>query len=246
MCPPEPEDAVDSDAVLLSFPYRTPSHEQYHNQNQNVPTDPWINYNDFDSRSHVHTCSHASCGSEAAPLNPNPKDTSAWSKELEKRLLESPIVRDMDDFDLEDEDMGGFDDEDLDGYYDSDEEEEEGYSSSGSSSPASDGCDCVEASDCGCPRIVIGDTEAKPGIVGEADQDSRDHEKTKNKPDKSTAICGKVLMSFWEEDDELDGVDCVRVDVDQDGRVEMMDGGLGEEEKWVVDEMRVMEVQIQA
>jgi hypothetical protein len=241
------DDAPESDAVFLSFPYRTPARDQI----QRVPTEPWIDYNDLDSANHTHS----SCISQTPPgmnprSNPDPRDVPAWSAELEKRLLASPVIRDIDDFDMEDDDLDGFDDEDLDGYYDSDEEEEEeeGYSSSGSSSPTSDTCGCDAESGCGCPRIITGEpepeSEMKSAVVEEVEKDTLDS-KSKNDFDKTTtAICEKVLMSFWEEDSDLDGVDCVRVDVEAvDGCCGV--GGVGEDEKWVVDEMRVV-VQVQA
>ncbi|KAJ3564284.1 hypothetical protein NP233_g8403 [Leucocoprinus birnbaumii] len=262
------DDCIDSDAVLLSFPYRTPSvpHDQQ-DQIQSIPTEPWINYQDLDSSSHAHLHTHTSCVSQSpAPgksnrRNPDPKDISTWSAELEKRLLASPIIRDIDDFDLEDDDLEGFDDEDLE-YYDSDEEEEEEeeYSSSGSSSPTSDSCECGVESGCRCPTIVIGgeaegdNNDSKPAPVDVINEVAKeDSKKTMSNSDKktATAICGKVLMSFWEEEDDLDGVDCVRVDVEQvDGCVEVDELGMSmsvvDADKWVMNDMRVVEVQCQA
>ncbi|KXN90548.1 hypothetical protein AN958_04220 [Leucoagaricus sp. SymC.cos] len=230
----EAEDPVDSDAVLLSFPYRTPAHD-HHEIHQNVPTEPWINYNDLDSTDHTRPSRNLKKGSRS---NPNSNDIPAWSKELEKHLLASPVIRDMDDFDLEDDSLDGFDDEDLENYdSDEDEEEEEGYSSSGSSSPTSDGCECEDEPSCGRPHIILGENETKSEVVAEIEKDPKDK---KNIPEN--AICEKVLMSFWEEDDDLDGIDCVRVDVEQVSPGREL-GGMGEGEKWVVDAVRVVEVQ---
>lgn len=266
-------DSVESDAVLLSFPYRTPSHpHDRDDQIQSVPTEPWINYYDLDSTDHTHSScvSQTPSSRRGSRTNPDPRDVSTWSAELEKRLLASPIIRDIDDFDLEDDDLEGFDDEDLEGYYDSEEEEEEeeGYSSSGSSSPTSDSCETEVEPGCRCPRIVIGggeaevdnDNDAKPAqvdVIGEvAKEPAGDSNNSKSSSDNETpnALCKRVLMSFWEEDDDLDGLDCVRVDVEHvDGCVDMDDLSMGvgvqgvvEEEKWLMNDMRVVEVQVQA
>jgi len=187
-------EAVDSGAVFLSFPYRN-------NSNDNgIPTDPWINYYD-DTTDLPEKASTTS----KTRTSPDPNDIDAWSEELEKRLLASPTIRDLDDFDLEDmEEL-----EDEYGYYD--DEDEDGYSSSGSSS---DICDSDESDD----GRVVGSEDAV--------QDGKKKEEGK--------VYGKVLMSFWEDDD----VDCISVE-------EIQEAERREEEDWVKD-MRVVEVAVQA
>jgi len=151
----------------------------------------------------------------------------------------------LDDLDFEDEDMGGFDDdEDLDSYYDSDEEEEEEED------------DDEEEGDSG---IVISEADVddhenqapQVNILQQVTKDANADFKNKSTSDKTTTICGKVLMSFWEEDD----IDCVRVDVERvDGCVEVDDFSVGmgvvgsgmDEKKWRMDDRKVLEVQVQA
>lgn len=213
----EDEDASESGAVFLSFPYRNREGE-----NQSVPTDPWINYNDLDSTTGAKSHQNLASAKLRTRSGPHPSDVDAWSGELEKRLLASPIIRDLDNFDLEDSDDL---DEDEDGY--SDEEDEDGYSSSGSSS---DICESDEEfSDDG--RLVNIDANIN---------ETRGTGKDKGSLEEKTKVYGKVLMSFWEEEDDDDEVK--GVDVEETGVVD----GEEEEEEWVEDVRRVVEVQVQA
>jgi len=149
----ETQNATDSGAVFLRFPYRNSPNDT------SVPNDPWINYNQDTTTSTTRS-------------NPDSNDIDTWSEDLEQRLLASPIIRDLDDFDLEDlEELEG-----EDGYYD--DEDEEGYSSSGSSSDLSES----EESD---------DGQVEPSDDGGA-QNGKKKEEAK--------VYGKVLMSFWEDD----------------------------------------------
>lgn len=186
-------EAVESGTVFLSFPYRNSS------SGNGIPTDPWINY--YEDTTNLPEKISTTPKTRS---NPNPNDIDAWSEELEQRLLASPVIRDLDDFDLEDlEDL-----EDEDGYYD--DEDEDGYSSSGSSS---DICES-DASDDG--RVVEPEDRGQNG-----------------KKKEEGKVCGKMLMSFWEDD-----VDCISVE-------EIQEAEGGEEEDWVKD-MRIIEVQVQA
>ena len=237
------ESAIDSDAVLLSYPYRTSSSstpQDLQDQIQNTPIEPFANHNEIEPRVHI---SRAPPMSQGDCSKSDPPDVSTWSAELKNHLLASPAIRDLDDFDFEDEDMGGFDDdEDLDSYYDSDEEEEEGEEEEGDSG------------------IIIGDADVddhenetpQVSIFQQVQKDANaDFKKNKSNSDKTTtAICGKVLMSFWEDD-----VDCVRVDVERvDDCVDVDDfsvdtGLVGsdiDEKKWRMDDRKVLEIQVQA
>lgn len=197
------EDMVDPDAVLLSFPYpHRPDEQQPH-----IPTDPWVNYNDLDPS--LSTTMHSES---------KPNDIDAWSEELEKRLLASPVIRDLDAFDLE-----NLEDDD-DGFYDSDEgdddddDEDDGYSSSETSSSSSS--DICENDDIPLPVDI--DT-SKPESKGEADKKRLEQ------------VCGTVLMSLWQEGSQ-DGIECV-------GSVQAPEREA--EEEWVKD-LRIVDVQVQA
>ena len=235
------EGTIESDAVLLSYPYRTSSSstpQDHQDQIQNMPTEPFVNYNQIEPTDHIHI-SRAPLKGQNNSSNSDPQNVSAWSAELENRLLASPVIRDLDDFGSEDEDLGGFDDDDLDSYYDSDEEEEEEEEEEGDST-----CECDTELGCRCPRIIIGEADAddnenqtpQVNILQQVTKDANvDFKQNKSHSDKITpAICGKVLMSFWEEDD----VNCVRVNGCRG--VDDFSAGMGvgsgmdmvEEEKW--------------
>ena len=240
------ESAIDSDAVLLSYPYRTSSStpQDPEDQIQDTNTESFTNYNEIEPRVHI---SRTLPKDQDDCSNLDPQDISTQSTELKNHLLASPAIRDLNDLDFEDEDMGGFDDdEDLDSYYDSDEEEEEEED------------DDEEEGDSG---IVISEADVddhenqapQVNILQQVTKDANaDFKKNKSNSDKTTTtICGKVLMSFWEEDD----IDCVRVDVERvDGCVEVDDFSVGmgvvgsgmDEKKWRMDDRKVLEVQVQA
>lgn len=150
----ESQNPMESGAVFLRFPYRNSPSDSA------VPTDPWVNYN--------HDTTTPKTRSD-----PDPNDIDTWSEDLEQRLLASPIIRDLDDFDLEDlEELEG-----EDGYYD--DEDEEGYSSSSSDISESEESD---------------DGQVEPSDSGGGGQSQNGKKKEEGK------VYGKVLMSFWEDD----------------------------------------------